>query len=367
MLRAMRRAFFALLLCLTCAPAPAMEPDPVFTVAGVEVDVEADSAVAAQERAFAQAQRQALATLLERLAGGGGAPPVPEDVDAFIADAEVTGERFSATRYVGTYTFRFRPEAVRAYLEARGAAYTDVAGAPVLVLPLYQAGGAQPVLWARDNPWMAAWRRADVGRAGALVPVVVPLGDVDDVRAVPDARGLDYDPGALDAMVGRYRAGEAAIALAAPGPSGLEVHLYRTDSLGPHYARTLDVPGGDWDAAVRAVGQALASDWKAQMAITPGQDGAAGTELRAAVPLSGLEDWVAVQGALERLDAGVTARVLGLTTQGADVALTFPGDVARARAALERVGLTLVATGGPGLAAASAYEIRLTPTGTEVW
>jgi hypothetical protein len=365
MLRAMRRAFFALLLCLACAPGAVAAPDPVFTVAGVEVDVEADSAVVAQEQAFARAQREALKILLGRLADS-GAPPVPEDVDAFIADAEVTGEQFSDTRYVGTYTFRFRPEAVRAYLEARGAAYTDVAGAPVLVLPLYQAGGAAPVLWARDNPWMAAWRRADVGRPGALVPVVVPLGDVDDVRAVPDARGLDYDPGALDTMVGRYRAGEAAVALAAPGPSGLEVHLYRTDSLGPHYTRTLDVPGGDWDAAVRAVGQALASDWKTQMAVVPGR-GAPESELRAVVPIESLEDWVAVQGALERLDAGVAARVLALTVQGAEVALTFPGgDTARARAALERAGLALVATGEPGLAG-PAYEIRLTPTGAGAW
>lgn len=369
MLRAMRSLFFALVLLLCAPPALAAE---VFTVSGVRVDATAADAVAARDKAFAQGQRQAFAQLSKRLTGAAMKAPGGDVLASLIRDFEVEGERFSATRYVATYTYRFRPDATRAYLDAQGVGYSDVAGRPLLIVPFMQAPGGAMTLWARDNAWAQAWRRAEASGAG-LVPLIVPLGDLRDAQAIDGARGLAYDPADLAQMVARYGAAEAAIVVAAPGGTGAEIYLYRTDDgAGAQYVHSLSVRGAEgpdlYDRGVAEVARALQSDWKAA---TAAQAGLGETTVLATAHITTLEDWARLDAALGRLAAGGVARaqLRELTTRRAVMALTFRGAATRLTAALERVGVALteaatdpVALGGDPLTIAPAaprYEVAL--------
>ncbi|HBH26936.1 MAG TPA: hypothetical protein DDX54_05995 [Rhodospirillaceae bacterium] len=93
-----------LVLTLLLLAAPAWAQGGAYTVTGVRVDVQADSAAAAQTKAMGQAQSEAWAQARARL----GLTPAPLDPGA-VQDIAVEGEHFSATRYTGTFTVRFRP------------------------------------------------------------------------------------------------------------------------------------------------------------------------------------------------------------------------------------------------------------------
>jgi hypothetical protein len=59
------------------------------------------------------------------------------------------------------------------------------------------------------------------------------------------------------------------------------------------------------------------------------------------VPLTGLQDWIAVRNALASLGDGVGARVEALSSQGAIVSFVWTGDAITLDGALSRVGYRL--------------------------
>jgi hypothetical protein len=104
-------------------PVPTTPQANPFTVAGVRVDVTAANAVDARKQAFEQAQQAAFSLLASRFLTKDRmthfkAPPV-EQITPLVDDFEITNEKLSPTRYVGTYTFRFRPDASRNLINAQ--------------------------------------------------------------------------------------------------------------------------------------------------------------------------------------------------------------------------------------------------------
>ena len=112
-------------------------------------------------------------------------------VSAMVDDYEVTAEKLSSVRYIGTYTISFRPAAVERYLNVQGQSYTNVVSAPLVILPFYQVSGKN-FLWSPYNIWMRAWNRAPA--SGAPVPVIVPIGDLEDVSDIGDDDVFGYNP-----------------------------------------------------------------------------------------------------------------------------------------------------------------------------
>lgn len=99
-------------------PAPAV-PNPL-VVSDVVVDKEAANAVVAREQAMADSRRAAFMKLAERNmspeAFKAYKPPKDSDIAMLVQDFEVQDEQMSATRYVGTFTVRFRDN-VRNYID----------------------------------------------------------------------------------------------------------------------------------------------------------------------------------------------------------------------------------------------------------
>ena len=130
---------FSFFLVASMAGVPAFAANPVFTIEDVKVDVTASNALEAKQKAFEQAQVDAFEIMANRMLSESemkAAPPLDlSTISLLIQDFEVTKEQLSAVRYVGTYTFRFKDDAVRRHFSGQGFQYSDVGSKPVLILP----------------------------------------------------------------------------------------------------------------------------------------------------------------------------------------------------------------------------------------
>lgn len=351
----MLRTVFAIML-LIATPALAAQ-DPAFVITGVKVDVTAEDATAARDQAFIQAQQAAFRQLAERM--------IPEDdltsfkmpddstLSTFVNDFEVTQEQLSHIQYIGTYTFRFKSDAVRSYLSGSGVSYTDVSSKPVLVLPYYE-WGTRMILWGRDNPWLGAWTRAE--RQQGLVPLTVPIGDLQDVADMGDSDALTYDEQSLYRMVNRYGAGEAVIVIATPVwaadtaetqlPAEIRIAMYRTDRGKPERSGEVNIASEKTDSAaalldrtVQAVQKILQKDWKSRTLVSASQS----NNLQVRVKFVTMQEWVDTQQKLRRVQGVSEVRLLSLKPGQAHVELLFQGSEDRLRLALAQADMTLTA------------------------
>jgi hypothetical protein len=89
-------------------------PSHTFTVSDVGVDVTAESASKARDKAIMEAERAAYTQLCARLGVPDGAEKLNDDeIAALVQSFEVQSERVSAVRYVGTFTILFNPTALK--------------------------------------------------------------------------------------------------------------------------------------------------------------------------------------------------------------------------------------------------------------
>lgn len=334
----------------------------LFTVEGVEVDVIAENAMVAREQAFEEAQMKAFYRLVERLAPSESGRWVSEGTDintvaAMVKDYEVLNEKISDVRYIASYVFRFRSDAVKSFFSGQSLNYSDLASDPVMILPFYQVNGRYD-LWSYDNRWKQAWGRIKSGRS--LVPVVVPVGDIQDVSDMRDDQAMSYDSYRLKALVERYSAKEAVIAVAAPDsgllqsmnsgalPTGsLIVSLFRTDTHTPVKvyeffvtAEAIEARSYDdvFDAAVARVQKLLGDNWKAQTMVNAGQV----NRVQLRVPVRDLQDWVQVKATLQSVSAVSGVALDSLAPNRAVVTLSYEGDVNRLQLALQKKSLSMI-------------------------
>ena len=107
-----------LLLVLTTESGAALAQDQSESFsATVKVDATADTAAAARDLARIDGQRRALGLVIDRLSGSSENAKLAKLDDKTITDMvvsfEVANERMSAVRYLGDYTFYFRPSKIR--------------------------------------------------------------------------------------------------------------------------------------------------------------------------------------------------------------------------------------------------------------
>ncbi|MCE7887332.1 MAG: DUF2066 domain-containing protein [Alphaproteobacteria bacterium PRO2] len=360
--RAIRTVLYAIFACFLLAPGPALAEADLFTVEGVQVDVTADSALAARDQAFDKAQVDAFLVLAGRMLSESEltafTPPDAATVSPMVQDYEVTAEKLSSVRYIGTYTIRFRAAAVERFLNVQGQSYTNVSSAPLVILPFYQAGG-RTYLWSPYNIWMRAWNRTDP--RGPLVPVIVPMGDLEDVSDISDDDVFSYNPSKLANLLKRYDAGDAVIAVAAPDGNlarareddpangAITVSLYRTDNGQPEHVREMVVeaqPGDTLSKLLgRAVGEvqtALKQNWKEKTVVSTIREvPPTGNAVVARVKIASLEEWARTQQSLARVNAITHTTLKSLSPREALVELSFRGDEEMLRQALAQAGMTL--------------------------
>ncbi|MDD5586869.1 MAG: DUF2066 domain-containing protein [Alphaproteobacteria bacterium] len=358
----MRTAFLVFLaLVLFVPPAVAQDANDaaLYQVSDVAVDVTADSAAHARDQAIIQAQRSALDQLLARL----GADPVlgqkldDDAVAALVQAFEVQQERTSAVRYIGTFTVRFKPAAVRNFLGKHGTSYSEVRSKPVVVLPVVNKGGRY-VLWEESTPWRTAWEGL-VGKGG-LVPVVVPVGDLDDIATISTPEAVSGKPEALMALMNKYQAGGALVAVLNADPDKLDpkqdirIDVMRVDATGKaNEAEHLSLPPAadakaflaELGGGVKQIKGSMEKGWRESGKAPKGPL----AHLPVAVPIASLADWTAIKAKLANVPGVSRINVISLARGAADIDLEFHGDIPPLQTALAGQNLVLEqspATGG---------------------
>lgn len=338
------RTVFCMLLLIS---GPAFAESSVYRVEGVEVDVTADNAVEAREKAFEEAQMKAFDILAERILSESELEayqkPDIATISNFVQDFEVTNEQLSAVRYKGTYTFRFRSGAIQGHMAQNEFEYSDTPqNDPVLILPFTQVG-TRTVLW-EGNPFMEAWAKLS-RQANGTAATMVPMGDLLDVSQVKDDPALRYDKTMIDNMVARYDAQKAVILIAeTQADQSLNVSMYSTDSAMPVFIDTIKIeskPGMPeytlYEDAVREVQGALRHSWKKETRIDPAQL----SSLKARARFATVQEWIELKRSIEAVSGVSSVKVQGLKPKEAIIRIEYVGGESRLIPAFSQAGIAL--------------------------
>jgi hypothetical protein len=344
-------AIAAVLMLLTARPAPAADDDAAYT-ATVPVDASADNPQKARELARRDGERRALTEVVAKLSGAADAPQVVKLDERKISDMvlsfEVANEHMSAVRYLADYTFHFDPAKVKPLLGAAanapaggGAVPGPAAGAvSAVVLPLWVEGD-KPVLWDDPNPWRAAWRQVSTPQ------IVVPLGDLDDLRTIDERRAAAADPAALGAIAQKSGAKSTVVAEARLRReegriAGLDLSLKRYDDghLAGSQSRSLDAdPGESQTALLRRAVAAVVADLGSAAEPTAADETTA--TLVAIVPIDSLKAWIAVRGRLGAVPGVKSVELLSLSQAEAKVAIHYVGGADALKSSLKASDFSL--------------------------
>lgn len=341
----------ALTLCAVAAASPAGAAD-IYRILGVDVDAEAESAVAARELAIARGEREGLVRLMQRLTSpeDHGRLPSVEGIaiEPFVASYEIARERVGSTRYLATLNVSYVAAAVQGLLDANGFSFVSRRSEPILVVPL-EVTEAGPVSWLEPSPWRTAWY--DALETATIVVLALPLADLADVASAPPEALQAGDRAAADALAARYGTQRVVVATArlerSPETNALarvEVAARRPDAWGEPLIQESVVPLPDEPEAetlARAAGRVIAAiedDWKRETLVPLD----ALSSLTAVVPLADLAGWVQVRDQLERLREVRSLQLVSLSQSQARVLIGHAGDIGELTAALGRVGLALV-------------------------
>ncbi|MGH1375335.1 MAG: DUF2066 domain-containing protein [Alphaproteobacteria bacterium] len=330
----------------------------LFIVKDVVVDVTAENSVAAQEQAYVKAQSRAFRILAKRLVQEAQVQQVKtpdfETVASLVKDYETTNERVSAVRYVGTYTFRFREDAVSRYFSISGVSYTNQVSTTLLVLPVFQKDGKNTI-WSERNIWMQAWHRNEV--SSGLVPVEVPIGDLMDIADIDDDQALRYERRSLDRMLKRYDAEEAAIMISVPDVNlasvktdaeraigNLRISIYRTDRIKAEHVKDIIIEAGAnetraalYDRASTLAYGALQKDWKNKTLSSAAQN----QKFRVRATYANARQWVQIQRSLKTVVGLSDLQIMSVKPIEAHLSFTFRGDEARLRDAMKHTNMSL--------------------------
>jgi hypothetical protein len=352
--RHLRAALAAISLALVAAPVHAQTAPSadVYTVANVPVDATAASADVARDAARLQGEHQAYAILLARLTRASDASRLPPANDATLNDLiqgfEVANERHSTVRYLANYTFHFRPDAVRQLLRAAGVPFAETPSKPLVVLPLYDSGGAT-ALWEDPNPWRAAWN--DRNAPAGLVPLVMPFGGAEDIAAIDAKTALAGDSGALAAISQRYDGADVLVTHVTVANSGAANETVAVSSTrfspgsgaAPQtWTQSYKIASGEDEPALfaRAVAGTVAQiedAWKAANVLDVSQV----ATVTASVPIAALRDWISMNRRLGAIPAVQKTDLTSIDRQHAEITIHYVGDLAQLRLALAQNNLDL--------------------------
>jgi len=328
----------------------------VFVVQDVVVDVTAETAAEAREKALADGQARAFRTLLERLTlkiEHKGLPDLsPEEIAALVNDFSVADEKTSSVRYLARLTFRFKHEEFRKLLNDYGFSFAETVSKPVLVLPVFQDAGAL-ILWDDPNPWRDAW--AGRVKKQGLVPTLLPLGDLTDIGTIGAEQAMDGDLQRLAAIAKRYGATDSLVVFgvlqldAAKAKRVLEVFFTRFGSQHREQTEVVSYTQNDGETVPGLLARAaqdltaiVEDNWKRDNILQFSRAGS----IAAVVPITRLKDWLEVRARLANVAVVRRTEMVLLSQAQVRINLHYIGETEQLASALEQADLKLTNEGG---------------------
>jgi len=324
----------------------------IYEIHGVDVDVTAETAALARVEALAKGEQIAFSRLLEQLTLVGDRDRLPildkAELSTYVRDFGVSNEKTSSGRYLARLSYRFKRSAVRKLLTEFNLPFAETISSPVLVLPVFQAGGGM-ALWDDPNPWRDVW--AEKGERSGLVPLVQPLGDLKDVGAISATQAVQGDRPRLNKVAARYFSKDVVVAygLLRMDPvsklRSLEVYTTRYDNKPDPETETFPFTQNEGESvdallrrAVNGVSDMIEDEWKRRNVLDLNHPNVA----TIAVPITGLADWIAVQKRLKDVPLIRRTEMVLLSLDEVRINLHYIGEAEQLTSALGQAELTLV-------------------------
>jgi hypothetical protein len=321
----------------------------VFAVQGVSVDITSTDAAAAKNEALMDVQVKAFFELAARL----GSPELaqtfeekfkPEDIAPYLRSLSIEQESSAPGRYIGTFTVRFLPEKTRKLFESYGVKVPTVQADPILVLPVWR-GPAANQLW-EDNLWRKAW--LDLKGEQGLVPVIIPLGDLEDTETLTVEDALHNDPVKLEAIRRRYDAPSILVAQAEPADGGIHVYIEGETKLGKVlFNKIYKSENGEAataaPVAIQKFQSLLVDAYKERLVVAEDEARNANRPraLAIAVPFSSPREWNAIRSRILSAPNVVGVDLSTLSADGAVIKLNYTRNLPALQNSMQQVGLTL--------------------------
>ena len=318
----------------------------LYTVRDVAVDVTAESVSQAKEQALAQGKARAFDFLMDRLTASDQRNRIPaltpEQVLPLIRDFSLRDEKQSPVRYRAKLTVRFAQVRILSLLRQSGVSVTETVSQPALLLPVWSQGG-RLLLWEDENRWRDAWLAIDLG--GALVPLVIPPGDLEDLTRL-NAEGAVGGAEGIWSLAEKYGARDVLVSRLLTDQKGavVQLGLRRFERSSPEAAREQIIApdfnrdkAGDLESLARALNNRIQEDWIMANRVT----GTSQQQISVLVPITGLADWVAMKGKIDRTSAIKRSSLTALKRGEARLTLFFPGTIAQLSRALAQESAVL--------------------------
>lgn len=333
----------------------------IFAVQGVDVDVTDKDAATAKNLALVQVQKKAIIMLATKL----GTPEMSaeiakledKDVLPLLKSLSIEEESTGPGRYIGKFTVRFLPTKIRNLFSRYGVdVVVEQQAKPMLVLPLWKtAEGVQ--LW-ETNAWRQAWLNLNAQQAS--VPLIVPLGDAEDVGAVTAQDVIDNNVVKLEALRRRYDCKDIIVTTAeAADGNGIHAIMTGDSPLGKmnfDKVYTADPATLEASASLAATRfhnvmiEKYKSDQSkiaaAARAAKEQQDANASHSIPVSVPFASPSEWNGIRSRILATPGVIGVDVSTLAGNGAVVRLMYVGDLAEAQTSMESTGLKLSQIGG---------------------
>lgn len=322
----------------------------MYTVHDVKVDVKAESAVAAEQKAMHAARIKAFSMLVERLVPedqrGGLDQLSSEKIEEFVDGFEVNSQKNSNVRYVATMTFFFDGGAVQRYLGGRTITAVQSARQPIVIVPVFiDQGGIN--LWGEQNPWLEAWSKRE--KFSSVTPIVVPFGDLKDISTVDGRQVVAGEVSGLNELARRYGGSGVVVATIRRdssnpmSPMSFEANMITLDGQNQVLSQTRQMtaqgsPTIQFDQAIDQIVKQLEGQARNESKTVHSMDDGI---LLARIPLEAANSWQMIQKALKDSGQIKQMNVKGLSRRQATVELTYRGTTASLESALGARGLQL--------------------------
>jgi Uncharacterized protein conserved in bacteria (DUF2066) len=270
----------------------------------------------------------------------------------FLKSLSIEEESISPGRYKGKLTVRFLPNRIRELYADFGVKVSGEQGPSFLVLAVWKGPGGD-VLW-EDNPWRQAW--IDLRAEQSLVPIIVPLGDLDDSEMISVTDVLSEDQVKLEAIRRRYDVKKVIIAYAEPVENGaVHARMSGDSPLGKlSFDKIYDGESGRVEESAALAAQRFHSvmvekfksgQGKVVEAKRPG-DASTSQTISVRVPFAGPSEWNGLRSRILSTPGVTGLDVSSLGADGAVVSLSFSGNPEDLQTSMQASGLNMSRAGG---------------------
>ncbi len=274
----------------------------------------------------------------------------------FLKSLSIEEESISPGRYKGKITVRFLPNKIRALYGEFGVRVGGEQGPSFLVLAIWKGPGGQ-ILW-EDNPWRQAW--INLRAEQSQVPIIVPIGDLDDTAMISVTDVLSEDALKIEAIRKRYDVKKVIIAFAEPAENGtVHAQMAGDSPLGKlSFDKVYDGETGRIEESLALAASrfhvVMVEKYKSGAGKSAGataeqkQQSVANARksLSARVPFSGPSQWNGLRSRILSTPGVTGLDVSSLGGDGAIVTLSYVGSPDDMQASMQAGGLNLAREGG---------------------